>query len=169
VSLTLTLTKERCEELYRQHAPAAFRRAERMLGSVSDADEVVHDVFLRLFEQPGQFLGMSGISTYLYSAVTHECLNRIRNRRTRTRLGEQRAQLEPTSDPGTQAEASLVARDLLAALPEPLATVAVYYHLDELSHREIGAILGCSHSHVGHLLAKLERWVADREKAACQS
>jgi RNA polymerase sigma-70 factor (ECF subfamily) len=167
--VSLTLTKDRCEQLYRQHAPAAFRRAERMLGSVSDADEVVHDVFLRLFEQPDQFLGMSRISTYLYSAVTHECLNRIRNRRTRARLGEQRAQLERTSDPGTQAEASLAARDLLAALPEPLAAVAVYYHLDELSQREIAVILGCSHSHVRHLLAKLERWVREQEKAACPS
>ena len=74
----MKLTRDLCEELYRQHAPAAFRRAQRMLGGVSDADEVVHDVFLRMFEQPDQFLGDSRASTYLYSAVTHECLNRIR-------------------------------------------------------------------------------------------
>jgi RNA polymerase sigma-70 factor (ECF subfamily) len=161
------LTRNLCEELYRQHAPAAFRRAQRMLGSVSDADEVVHDVFLRLFEQPDQFLGQSRVSTYLHSAVTHECLNRIRNRRTRARLTEERRHLWSASDPGTSAESAVAARDLLAQLPETLAAVAVYYYLDELSQREIAGVLGCSHSHVAHLLAELASWLKQQEKAAC--
>jgi RNA polymerase sigma factor (sigma-70 family) len=161
------LTRDLCEELYRQHAPAAFRRAERMLGGVSDADEVVHDVFLRLFEQPDQFLGQSRVSTYLYSAVTHECLNRIRNRRTRARLSEERRHLSSANDPGTSAEAAVAARDLLAQLPEKLAAVAVYYYLDELSQREIASVLGCSHSHVGQLLAELASRLKDQENAAC--
>src|SRR5688572_17215314 len=59
------LSKQACESLYREHAPAASRRALRLLGSLSDADEVVHDVFLRLFEQPIRFLGQSRLSTYL--------------------------------------------------------------------------------------------------------
>lgn len=163
----MKLTRESCEELYRQHAPAAFRRAQRMLGSVADADEVVHDVFLRLFEDPDQFQGKSRVSTYLYSAITHECLNRIRNRRTRVRLLEERRPLWPMHDPGTGAEAALAVRTLLAQLPERLAVLAVYHHLDELSQREIAALLGCSHSHVGQQLAQLARWLDDQEKAAC--
>lgn len=163
----MKLTRDLCEELYRRHAPAAFRRAQRMLGSVSDADEVVHDVFLRLFEQPNQFLGRSRLSTYLHGAVTHECLNRIRNRRTRARLTEERRHLLHASDPGTSAESALAVRDLLAQLPETLAAVAVYYYLDELSQREIAGVLGCSHSHVANLLAQLASWLKDQEKAAC--
>jgi RNA polymerase sigma-70 factor (ECF subfamily) len=161
------LSKAQCEELYRQHAPAAFRRAQRMLGSISDADEVVHDVFLRLFEKPDRFLGNSRLSTYLHGAVTHACLNRIRNQRTRARLAEQRQHLSSANDPGTTAEAAVIARDLLARLPDTLAAVAVYYYLDELSQREIAAVLGCSHSHVGHLLAQLANQLKDQEKAAC--
>ena len=45
------LSREQCNELYRKHAPAAFRRAQRLLLDVSDADDVVHDVFLALFER----------------------------------------------------------------------------------------------------------------------
>lgn len=163
----MKLTKDLCEELYRKHAPAAFRRAQRMLGSVSDADEVVHDVFLRLFEHPDQFQGQSRASTYLHSAVTHECLNRIRNRRTRARLTQEHVHLWAASDPGTGAESAALAHGLLAQLPETLAAVAVYYHLDELSQREIAAVLGCSHSHVAQLLVQLESWLAAKEKAAC--
>jgi RNA polymerase sigma-70 factor, ECF subfamily len=161
------LSNDRCEELYRKHAPGAFRRAQRMLGSASDADEVVHEVFLQLFEHPSKYLGASRISTYLYSAVTHACLNRIRTRRTRARLAYERQQLVPTSDPGTQAHAALVARELLEQLPEKLAAVAVYYYLDELSQREIAEVLGCSHRHVGQLLVRLASWVKEQEKASC--
>src|SRR5262245_16990500 len=103
-----------------------------MLGSISDADEVVHDVFLRLFEQK-KFLGHSQISTYLYSAVTRACLNRIRNARTRARLTAERQHLWSASDPGTSAESAVEVHDLLVQLPETLAAVAVYHYLDELS------------------------------------
>jgi RNA polymerase sigma-70 factor (ECF subfamily) len=161
------LSNERCDELYRKHAPGAFRRAQRMLGSVSDADEVVHEVFLQLFERPSKQLEASRISAYLYGAVTHACLNRIRNRRTRARLVQQHQYLLPRSDPGMQPDAAIAARELIEQLPVPLATVAVYYYLDELSQREIAGILGCSHRHVGQLLMRLEHWVKEQEKAQC--
>lgn len=163
----MKLGKQSCEELYRQHAPAASRRAQRLLGSVADADEVVHDVFLRLFERPELFQGKSLASTYLYSAVTNECLNRLRNQRTRARLIAERHHLASANDPGTSAESALAVRDLLAQLPETLAVVAVFYYLDELSQREIAELLSCSHRHVGQLLARLEAWLQHQEKAAC--
>jgi RNA polymerase sigma-70 factor (ECF subfamily) len=138
-----------------------------MLGSLADADEVVHDVFLRLFESKSQFLGQSRVSTYLYSAVTHACLNRLRDERTRARLTDERKHVWRTSDPGTSPEAAVMAHALLAELPEKLAAVAVYYYLDEMSQREIAHVLGCSHSHVGHLLAELGSWLKEQEKMAC--
>jgi RNA polymerase sigma-70 factor (ECF subfamily) len=71
-------------------------------------------------------------------------------------------------DAGTRPEWTVAARDLLERLPQRLAEVAVYYYLDELSQREIASVLGCSHRHVGQLLARLSRWVERQEKAACQ-
>lgn len=150
--------------MYRRHGPAAFRRAERLLGSRSDADEVVHEVFLRLFEQESSFKGRSRESTYVYSAVTHACLNRIRNERTRSRLIDLQTHAVVRCDPGTRPEWSLLARDLLRRLPENLATVAIYYYLDELTQREVAEILGCSHTQVAKLLSQLSRFVDAQEK-----
>jgi RNA polymerase sigma-70 factor (ECF subfamily) len=137
-----------------------------MLGNASDADEVVHDVFLYLFEEPSRFAGTSRLSTYLYRAVTNACLNRIRNARARQRLVAEQQHGMPMHDPGGRAEWSASARALLRRLPEPLAAVAVYRFIDELSQREIGSLLGCSHSHVGVLLQRLEDWI-ERERSAC--
>jgi RNA polymerase sigma factor (sigma-70 family) len=160
------LTKQECNELYRKHASGAFRRAQRLLADASDADDVVHDVFLSLFEHYERYRGQSQITTYLYAAVTHACLNRLRNRRKRALLLRARAFiLGPRHDPGLAAESSISAHDLLQRLPAKLAEVAVYHFVDELSQREIAAILGCSHTHVGELIARLSRW-AEHEDVA---
>ena len=157
------------DELYRLHAAVVFRRAQRLLGSEADADEVVHDVFLSLFERAEEQLPSANIVAYLYAAVTHACLNRIRNQRNRQRLREAHAHIVQASEvAGTGTEWSLTARTVLAQLPDDLACVAVYYHLDELSQREIAEIMGCSRRHVGNLLVRLARWAQAREKSLCE-
>jgi RNA polymerase sigma factor (sigma-70 family) len=162
------LPKKLCDELYRNHAPSAFRRARRILLSDADAEEVMHDVFLTLFQQPEQYLRAGRISTYLYGAVTHACLNRLRNQRNRDRLAREHHQsFGLASDPGTRPEWALDVSDALERMPEQLAEVAVYYYLDELSHRDIARILGCSHRHVGDLLDRIANWAQQQERGVC--
>lgn len=154
------------EELYRLHAPAAFRRARRMLGDEADAHEVVQDVFVSLLQRPDQYEGKSALATYLYSAVTNACLNRIRSRRTRERLSE-RASLPPGSLEPIDAERRLVLHAALRELPDLLAQVAIYYYVDELTQDEIGEIIGCSRRQVGKLLARLSTHSIHKELSAC--
>jgi RNA polymerase sigma-70 factor (ECF subfamily) len=154
------------DALYRTHAARAFRRAQRLLGDEAEAHELVHDVFLNLFERPEQFRGASTMSTYLYSAVTYACLNRVRDRANRLRLLHEHggAPLLPAERPDSERLAAL--RAVLARLPEPLAQVAVYYYMDELTHDDIARILGCSRRHVGNLLDRLSEHVAQLGKEA---
>jgi len=156
------------DALYRAHAPSAFRRARRVLGSESDAHEVVHDVFLSLLERPEQFAGKSTLTTFLYSAVTHACLNRLRNQGTRARLlCEHDPRGRSSSAPAAQPDDVASLRSALAAMPEPLAQVAVYYYVDELSHAEIARVLDCSRRHVGDLLQRLALWAQAQEARPC--
>lgn len=162
-------TDEAFEELYRRHAPNAFRRARRLLGNAADAHEVVHDVFLSLFERPEQYRGDSRLSTFLYSTVTHACLNRLRNQSNRRRLLSENM---PTALPDMRhppEHRSLELRRLLERMPEPLAVVAVYYYVDDLSHAEIARVMGCSSRHVGNLLARLLRWASNEGSEACST
>jgi RNA polymerase sigma factor (sigma-70 family) len=162
------LSKDACQDLYEKHAPGAFRRARRILGNAADADDVVHDVFLALFEDYERFRGQSAVSTYVYGAVTHACLNRLRNQRKRRDLAAQQLS-EARVDPGNAAESTAMLRDLFARLPEPLAEVAVYHHLDQLPQREIAALIGCSHTHVAALIARLAIWISRQEVASCRA
>jgi RNA polymerase sigma-70 factor (ECF subfamily) len=154
------------DQFYRAHAPSAFRRAQRIMRSDADAHEIVHDVFLALFERAD---ANCESSAYLYGAITHACLNRLRSQRTRQRLLEHKlVHLSLSRDPGTRAESELGLRDALARMPEILGQVAVYLYLDELSQRDIARVLGCSRQKVGELVARLERWAEREEKQSCQ-
>jgi RNA polymerase sigma factor (sigma-70 family) len=157
------------DELYRKYAPGAFRRARRMLGSDAPAHDVVQDLFLSLLERPEQFGGRSALSTFIYSAVTHACLKRIRDQSNRLRLLDEHGASVPLHALRAPSPEQLVTlHRLLALMPEPLSQVAVYYHLDELSQADIARILDCSERRVSQLLENV-RTFAKGEGAVCKS
>jgi RNA polymerase sigma factor (sigma-70 family) len=142
------------ESVYRMHGHHVLRRATRILGNDADAREVLQELFLSLLTNPSQFSGGSSLTTWLYSATTHACLNRLRNERTRVRLLEARG--PSTVSHEASPDDAIEVQRLLARLPEDLARVAVHYYLDEMTQEEIASMLGCSRKHVGRLLVRLE-------------
>lgn len=142
------------EALYREHGHVVLRRARRILGNEEDAREVLHDVFVSFIDRPDAFRGQSSITTWLYSATTHACLNRLRNQRTRARLLTE-GYVAPERSTAGGAESTAVLRDLLARVPVELAQVAIYFYADEMTHEEIARVLGCSRRHVGDLVERL--------------
>lgn len=163
----MTLTRHEFDRLYRTGAANAFRRARQLLNDDGEAHEVVHDVFLALYERPEQHEGRSSMSTYLYGAVTNACLNRLRARKNRSRLLELHAQSVPTPAPLVAADQTVQLRMLLERIPEPLAHVAVYSFLDGLTQDEIARVMNCSRRHVGALVQRLARWMHAQEAAEC--
>ena len=143
------------EELYVTHGPAVLRRARQLLGDEAEAQEVLHDVFTSLLEDPGQFAGLSSPMTFLYRMTTNAALGRMRRRRTHDRLlaASQRGREEP-AQPSPEGLVEL--RAWLLSLPDELARVAIYYHMDEMTQEEIATLLGCSRQWVGKLLQHLE-------------
>lgn len=154
-------TPEPVDALYQRYAPQAYRRARHLLGNEAEAHEVVHDLFVSLLERPEQFEGRSQWSTFMYSAVTHACLNRLRNQRNRLRLLRE---VTPTLDAASQRaespEALSALRWMLERMPPELATVAVHHHMDGMTHAEIAQVLDCSPRHVGDLVERLTAWCA---------
>ncbi len=151
------------EALYREHGHVVLRRARRILGNDEDAREVLHDVFVSFIDRPDAFRGRSSIMTWLYSATTHACLNRLRNQRTRARLLTEGYVAAEQSTPGI-AESAAVLREVLARVPVELAQVAIYVYADEMTHEEIAGVLGCSRRHVGDLVERLHARVREIEE-----
>jgi len=160
------LARDEIERAYREYHHSVLRRATQMLGNEQAAREAVQEVFVSLIRDPGQFRGASSIATWLYSATTHHCLNKIRDRENRARLLDQRyAPAQATAAAAAPVEDLAAARELLARLPEKLARVAVYAYFDGLTHDEIADILGCSRRNVGKLLERVAELAGAREAA----
>jgi RNA polymerase sigma-70 factor (ECF subfamily) len=54
------------ERLYEEHSPAVYRTALRVLANPTQAQDVVQDVFLRVWRQPGRFDAQRGsLQNYL--------------------------------------------------------------------------------------------------------
>jgi RNA polymerase sigma-70 factor (ECF subfamily) len=150
------------ETLYVRHGPAVLRRARQLLGDEAEAQEVLHDVFTSLIQNPGQFAGRSSAMTFLYRMTTNAALGRLRRRRTHARLlAANYGGSEALAPPNAELLAEL--RAWLTSLPEELAQVAVYYHLDEMTQDEIASVLGCSRQWVGKLLQQLKQAERRRE------
>jgi RNA polymerase sigma-70 factor (ECF subfamily) len=54
-------------------------------------------------------------------------------------------------------EESAEARRILARVPEDLASVAIYYYFDQLTHAEIAELIPCSRRQVGNLLERFHQ------------
>jgi RNA polymerase sigma-70 factor (ECF subfamily) len=152
------------DRIYRNHGHLVLRRARSILGNDAEAQEVLQEVFLSLMKHPSQYQGRSSLTTFLYSMTTHNCLNRIRNHKKRgDLLAERYVEVSETAPDGGQ---RLIAQQFLARLPKKLATVAVHYYVDEMTHEEIAEILGCSRRMVGKWIKKLHQEVRTQEMAA---
>jgi RNA polymerase sigma factor (sigma-70 family) len=147
--------------LYRTHAPVVFRRARQLLKSDAEAHEVVQDLFLSIHQRPEQCPAEGARTAWFYSATTHACLNHLRNGRNRLRLLSE--QLAPEDHGAAQVEARSLSRQLLSRMPEPLAVLAVYYYVDELTQEQVAALLGCSRRHVNDLVSRLRAWLTAQE------
>jgi RNA polymerase sigma-70 factor (ECF subfamily) len=154
------------EALYRTYGHSVLRRARQILASEDDAADVLQELFTSLVARPHQFDGRSAPSTFLYAATTHACLSRLRNQRNRQRLLDEQVRPWRTDiDPHT-AEAALTVRGVLAQLPDDEARAAIYHYLDGMNHGEVAAVLGCSRRHVGDLLDRVSRRMAERKEAS---
>lgn len=143
-------------ELYRRYGHVVLRRATSILKNRADAEEITQELFTSLLGKdivPDR----AAMTTYLYAATTHRALNHLRDEKNRMRLLEA---TPPASDRAPSGHARAVALDVLARLPEELATVAVYAFVDEMTHQEIADQLGCSRRHVGDLIERLLARVA---------
>ncbi len=128
--------------LYERHARSVMGLAHRITGSLEDAEDVLHDLFLGLpealhrYEERGHFEG------WLKRVAVRIALARLRSQRRRR---EVRVSGETVCASGASGEGVVNRTALdraLRALPDDLRVVFVLKEIHGYSHAEIGALLG---------------------------
>jgi RNA polymerase sigma-70 factor (ECF subfamily) len=135
--------------------------------NVEDAEDLVQDVFIKLFENIHQFKGDAQLATWMYKiAVTHS-IDFIRKKKRKKRAGiiltwlgvGEKEILQPTefNHPGVIAEHKELAAVLFKAieqLVENQKTAFLLQKVEGLSVLEIAKILQCNEGAVESLLSR---------------
>jgi RNA polymerase sigma-70 factor (ECF subfamily) len=73
-------------ELYQQHRRRALAIARRILRDADEAEDVVQEVFTRLFSQNVRFDGKAAYTTWLHRILVNSSINSLRAKKRRGRL-----------------------------------------------------------------------------------
>jgi len=128
-------------EEFETHRPAMFGLAYRMLGSVSDAEDVVQDAYVRWARADRGAVDKAG--AYLNTTVTRLSIDRLRSRRHEEYLGPWLPEPLPTETPLEDAESVTMAFLVLLEKLQPTErAVFLLKRVFDYSHDEIAEILG---------------------------
>lgn len=73
-------------DLYREHRRRALAIARRIVRDSDEAEDVVQEVFTKLFAQKVRFDGKAAYSTWLHRILVNSSINSLRARRRRGKL-----------------------------------------------------------------------------------
>lgn len=161
---------EAFQELLERYAGPVTNIAFRLLGSRPDAEEVAQDVFLKLYRRPPRLLAGTKLFTWIYRVTVNRCLDLLRSRRRAPATvsldvpagpeGEEFFPEPPVpagSTPREQLARSELAvhlRRAVASLPQKLRLPLLLSTFEEISHEEVGRILGISPKAVERRLSR---------------
>ena len=142
-------------DLMERHAPKLFNYLVRSVQNEEDAADLAQDTFVRIFQNCARFDARMKFSTWLYAIATNlvrDCY-RYRMRHPQVSLDEASGedfrqsmpeQKQTPSESLQSAERAEAVRHAVRQLPEELREPLIFSEYEELSHAEIGEILGCS-------------------------
>ena len=139
--------------LYVAHGGTLLRLGTRLTGSASDAEDLLHDLFVGLPELLSRYEHRSQLDAWLRGVMARMAIDRLRQQRRRERLtstlsaGSRYAR----SDPWNAVDLDRA----IARLNETTRVVLVLKQIEGYSHDEIAAMLGITSgaSRVRHLRA----------------
>ena len=135
--------------IVKQYSERLYWHLRRLVNSHEDANDLLQEVFLKIWQALPSFRGEAQVYTWLWRIATNEALNHLRRQQVRATLRlssfEEEMDRRIESDPyfnGTAAQRELA--KAVARLPQKQRQVFVMRWWDELTYEEISAITGTS-------------------------
>ncbi len=153
------------ETIFTRYAPKLYNVAQKILGDVADAEEVIQDVFWTAFRKAKSFRGTAQFSTWLYRLTINASLGKIR-RSKKNKEVEYAEYLPKFQQDGhhlvrpvvdwsdtlderyAKEELQELLKDALNQLKAVDRSVVVLSDLEGMSDKEIAAMLGLTVSAV---------------------
>lgn len=158
------------KELVMQFQDKVFNTALGFLQHPAEAEDIAQEVFIQVFRSIKGFKGDSSLSTWLYRITVTKSLDHLRSRKRKKRYGfltslfgnDNMPVHEPADfdHPGVLQEKKEDAAQLfklINELPENQRTAFILNKVEELSYREIAAIINTTEQAVDSLLQRAKQ------------
>lgn len=169
----ISINKADSAVLFEQSFKENFKRlhayACTILNNEADAEEMVQQVFYKLWEKKEKLHEIDSIAAYLYRSVHNECMNLVKHQKVKDTHREHSTYLNTDN---TNAVDNAEARELkerlhyaMQQLPEQCRTIFQMSRFEELKYREIADKLGLSiktiENQMGKALKIMRKQLAD--------
>jgi RNA polymerase sigma-70 factor (ECF subfamily) len=143
-----------------RETPRLLRFAQSLLGTLAEAEDVVQETLLRLFENAARWEPQARIGTWLHRVCYNRSIDILRRRRSFVEESALDAMPDSGDLPDTalvRSETVLSVREAMALLPHRQRTAVLLFHFQELPQREAADVMGISEVAFESLLARARR------------
>ena len=138
--------------IYDRYGSACYNLALRILGEPSAAQDIVHDVFVRLIGGLRGFRGDAPFGAWLKRMVTNATIDALRGRQRFVDVEDEA--LAAFAPCAADAEDRVDAWSLLMRLPPRARAIVVLHEVEGYTHKELALWFGQSESYSKSILAR---------------
>lgn len=150
--------------LVSMYSEQLYWTARHILGVHEDADDVVQNSYIKVWNKLDEFRGDSKLSTWLHRIVVNESLDHIRREKKHTNdtaVGELNNTFADNYFNGDETE--LLLREAIDTLPEAQRTVFCMKYFEDMQYKDISQILGTSEgglkANYHHAAEKIRKYI----------
>lgn len=161
--------REAFADLVKRYQRPVYGIVRKMVISHDDADDIVQDVFVKVWHNLDKFKGESSLFTWIYRIATNESLQFLRKKRNRQWLGgsvsEELAERLVSDKFIDGDEVQMRLQKAILTLPDKQRLVFNLRYFEELSYEEIAAItetsVGSLKASFHHATKKIEEFLQE--------
>jgi RNA polymerase sigma-70 factor, ECF subfamily len=155
-------------QIVEQHQGFAYAVSYRMVSNEEDAEDIVQEAFIRLWNNLHKYKPEMKLSTWLYKIITNLCLDHLKSARVKQKKNHVAMSTELNMNSISGADDMVNANELHTVIQEAASSltpaqkaVFVLRDLEQLTVEEVGEILSMSAGNIKSNLYYARQHVAD--------
>jgi len=152
------------QNIFQQHYPMLCNFAERYVLDINIAEDLVQDLFVKLWENRETIIITTGIKSYLFQSVRNLCLNYLKHDKVHKKFEEHSKHVYSDnfySDALEEEELAFIIHQAIQNLPPKCREIFEKSRFEEKSHDEISAEMGITKKTINNQLWKALKLVRD--------
>ena len=131
--------EQQFKELYQKYAPKVQRLCMGYTGNLMEAEDLLQEVFVKVWQNLDKFRGDSQVSTWIYRIAVNTCLYQIRSAKNRKSVDLEKAPVLLESEGDNKEQQLLILHKAISELKESDRLIITLL-LEEVPYHEIAQI-----------------------------